>query len=259
VNVQAASSREKGWTCGILVIGSLLWDHNNGRPEWRDQRLDFAGSVRAGAPIFYGRKSRTRGDTYTMCVGGDRPLGHAICLPCKARICTPSDLHSEALSLWKAEAPNSNNTIGAKWGHVAAIFRGDEVERAMGDCWDSMFNGDVVVEHGIEKSAARLRIDWPTSVSGEPLEFDIILATVTAPDQPEPTNDMVVGAWCAQNDMHERYFFENVRNGIRTADDLKLWSKLEKKKPKWIENKVYADVTKLMREEMQTADFERAS
>ena len=47
--------------CGILIIGSLYWDKGNGRDDWRKRRLDMNASIPVGAPIYYGRKSTSRG------------------------------------------------------------------------------------------------------------------------------------------------------------------------------------------------------
>ena len=40
---------------GIIIIGSLLCDHEQGRPAWRDVRLDEASAHNVAAPIRYGR------------------------------------------------------------------------------------------------------------------------------------------------------------------------------------------------------------
>jgi hypothetical protein len=42
---------------------------------------------------------------------------------------------------------------------------------------------------------------------------------------------MIADAWVEQQDGHERYFFENVRNGIRTSDDSAIWKRIASRKP----------------------------
>ena len=47
--------------CGILIVGSLLWDREkDGRADWQDTRLDVGGQISVKAPIYYGRKSSSR-------------------------------------------------------------------------------------------------------------------------------------------------------------------------------------------------------
>lgn len=53
---------------GILVIGSLLWDNDQGdkinhRSDWRNERLLQEEKIHVFAPIRYGRNS---GGVYTM-------------------------------------------------------------------------------------------------------------------------------------------------------------------------------------------------
>src|SRR5205823_8142389 len=53
---------------GILVIGSLLWDIDSERVDWRHKRLDVNRSRKVLAPIRYGRLSQSRSDTFTMVI-----------------------------------------------------------------------------------------------------------------------------------------------------------------------------------------------
>ena len=46
---------------GILVIGSLLWDKDEIRQQWRDERLAGNQSELVSAPIRYGRDPRQQG------------------------------------------------------------------------------------------------------------------------------------------------------------------------------------------------------
>src|SRR6266513_1828279 len=77
---------------GILIIGSLLWDSENGRPAWRDARLDMPSAQAVTAPIRYGKKARTRGNSFTMVFSRLSPPGAAKLVPCSHTISTPQDL-----------------------------------------------------------------------------------------------------------------------------------------------------------------------
>src|SRR5882672_9080428 len=107
-------------TLGILAIGSLYWDDNANRQAWRNSRLDGTAEFQVNAPIRYGRKSETRGDTYTMVFSRSCPLGHAKVIRCRNLVASTDDLIAEAEHLWAAErsARQSNQHISTSWGAV---------------------------------------------------------------------------------------------------------------------------------------------
>ena len=83
---------------GILIIGSLLWDRDEIRQQWRDERLDCNQSELVSAPIRYGRRSgERRGHTYTMVFSRSAPAGHARVVRCSHPITSADDLTTEAL------------------------------------------------------------------------------------------------------------------------------------------------------------------
>ena len=127
--------------CGILIVGSLLWDREkDGRADWQDTRLDVGGQISVKAPIYYGRKSSSRGKTYTMTFRPDGPFGEAILVPCLAEIETIDDLMAEAGALWKAEAPKAaTGTIGSNWGCVGALFGNGNARASMAADWSANF------------------------------------------------------------------------------------------------------------------------
>jgi len=45
-------------TAGVLIIGSLFWDSERGRPAWRDARLNMASAQTVTAPLRYGRRAK---------------------------------------------------------------------------------------------------------------------------------------------------------------------------------------------------------
>src|SRR3546814_8890352 len=113
--------------CGILIIGSLNWDKENGQDDWRKRRLDTNASIPGRVPIYYGRKSASRGNTYTMTFRRNDPSVMAALVPCQREIETIEDLKDEVEALWKAEAPNSQSgTIGSGWGCVGVLLGSDE-------------------------------------------------------------------------------------------------------------------------------------
>ena len=86
---------------GVLIIGSLYWDDKPPRDVWRAERLDLFRRQNVRAPICYGRRSRSRGETYTMVFSlglGVEDFGNAIAIPCRSH--NPVE---EAEWLWAAE------------------------------------------------------------------------------------------------------------------------------------------------------------
>ena len=57
-------------------------------------------------------------------------------------------------------------------------------------------------------------------------------------------------AWISQDQGHELYFFENVRHGIRTPDDLLIWKRIENAKPSWLRNDAYTEAIAVLQREV---------
>jgi hypothetical protein len=92
-----------------------------------------------------------------------------------------------------------------------------------------------------------LRIHWPTPVSRDTeVKPDLLLATATAPTlgpfgrYPRPDE---IG-WAYAKTPEPEYFVENVRNGIRTNQDVGIWRAMVRERPEWARN--YADVGELL-------------
>ncbi len=234
---------------GILIIGSLLWD-NEYRSKWRRSHLCVESKFHVKTPIRYGRRSASRGNTFTMTFRTDCVLGQAVLVPCSRQVKDVSDLVSEATALWKAEQSSAANSIGACWGCVGVAFRADNPSTALLVEWHKYFRSKIsstvspVDEEGI------LHIPWPImSAKDRPVDVDLLLATVTRAEINQPTVDEIVDAWVGQCDCYERYFFENVRNGIRTADDCLIWRRIEERSPGWLKGGVYDEAVEVLQAE----------
>ncbi len=210
---------------GILIIGSLLWDRDECRASWRRNRLDLENQVFVRVPIRYGRRSRTRGNTFTMVFRSDNVLGRAVLVPCLSSVKNIDDLVAEATALWKAERPSAREgEIGASWGCVGALFHYPHEYLELVKKWGLYFQNRSGRAIDPVDSDGLLRIPWPTKVDGSPVtEFDVILAVATQAANPAPKVEDIADAWINQDKGNERYFFENVRHGIRTAEDLNIW------------------------------------
>ena len=238
--------------CGILIIGSLLWQETKRRPEWRELRLDLDHKVEVKAPIRYGRISSDWGCAFTMTLDGD-PGGTAILVPCKNEVNGIEALTTETEALWKAERPKAGRgDIADPWGCVGLMFRPEGDFETLPTAWAEYFTSKVsdpiqpVDGHGV------LGIPWPVEADGAPLEIDLVLATATKP-RPEtsrPEANEIADAWIEQDDGNEQYFLENVANGIRTSNDLEIWRRIEERKPRWLTRQdVIQEAIDLLRKE----------
>jgi hypothetical protein len=235
---------------GILIIGSLLWD-DGARDEWRRSRLRIDERVCVEAPIRYGRCSRTRGNTFTMIFAPDSPVGQGVLVPCTAPIGNVDSLIAEAEELWRAENPKAlSGHIGAKWGCVGVLCRAEAEAASLLQAWACHFRDTKTSPISPVDDRGVLRISWPVKVAdGAPADVDVILATATQGEAVQPCAEQIADAWLDQSDERERYFFNNVLNGIRTSDDGLIWRRIEERGPRWLENGAYAEAVAILRGE----------
>lgn len=235
----------------VLIIGSLLWDNDSkGRDTWRSQRLNLEARIPVQAPIWYGRRSQSRGNTYTMTFRQEGPLGVAMLVPCQRAIETIDDLRSEAHALWKAEAPNADpEAIGANWGCVGVLFANDQATESLATHWSACFQRMYKSRIPAVSLDGSLEIPPLERMNYARHDVDIILGTATAPEPTPPSANDVADAWIGQDKGHERYFLENVRHGIRTAADAEIWARIETKSPAWLANNDYIDTISKLRSE----------
>jgi hypothetical protein len=250
---------------GVLVVGSLDWESKDYGPEfqrelndkerkqidrrttWRRERLrgDAASEFLVRAPIRYGRKSDSRGDTFTMVFSPEcaTRLGTAKAIRCNADVSSIDELVAEAEELWIAESSEAHRgKLSANWGCVALVVpedfldRPDQVERqALLKSWAARVAGehsygklgfsdrDEAVAGGPVIAVGRLRISWPRLIDGSPLPLDLLLATAPdpqiGPDRSSyPTAKEIADAWISKPKFAYYFRFNNLV-GIRTADD----------------------------------------
>jgi len=225
-------------TVAILIIGSLIWDRREHRESWRRDRLKAGPGIPVVAPIRYGRISTERSKTYTMVFSNDllpARTGWAVVMPCRRTVSTADQLVTEAQALWAAEQ-RSRSTAGplsAKWGAVGLLpnpkltgleeiqagwARRVAEERRYAQFPRANNEQAAVSPDGI------LTIPWPTGESDVPLEMDLLIATATVPclqDGSYAAPEAIAEAW-KRAPKEQRYFDENRRAGITTADDYRI-------------------------------------
>jgi hypothetical protein len=243
---------------GVLIIGSLRWeDGTDGiRKKWREERLIVGKEVKVQVPICYGRKSSSRGDTYTMVFSSqDSPLGTALLVPCKYEIESKESLVEEAEALWKAESPSpSRSKIGGNssdpWGCVGIMFR----EKGNDFGWSAHFRavGQSPVEPVVTADGIlNFEIPWLKANGDSSYQPDVILAIANKPESPLPTPKTIATAWITNRKDepgkdYENYFFRDVEHGIQTPDDDEIWKIIKSEKPKWLANNEYKKAIKIL-------------
>lgn len=235
--------------CGILIIGSLLWDsETEGRKKWRDDRLDLSRAVAVCVPIDYGRISSSRANTFTMVLRSNGPQGVGILLPCRREVLTIDDLVSEASALWKAEAPKAKTgALGSAWGSVGILFQEAAQNAELAAAWAAHFKKMETKALAVVASDGSLNIAWPETDDGRGAEFDVILATATVPENQTPSPKTIAKAILGQTGGHESYFLNNVLHGIRTASDDEVFAEIERENPDWITADKYRDALAILR------------
>lgn len=235
----------------ILIIGSLLWDPDQGnavgyRKIWRNDRLAMKDKIHVKAPIRYGRLSGEKGSqNYTMVFSSEceqtNKFGTAFVVPLKTNeIRSIKGIENQARFLSKAER-NSNDKLCKgnqdKWCTIGILFhplfdkklklkflaRWHELlekENGLKDYQDYKIGS----EESILSEFGEIKINWPKAIDkrGQKLidKLDIILATCTKPNI-DVYPDIEELRKKVQND-DRKYFFQNIESGITTFQDRKL-------------------------------------
>ena len=229
---------------GILIIGSLIWDSTDVRRTWRANRLNLPSRTWVPAPIRYGRRSQSRGSSYTMVFSRGLHadwLGQAIVVPCRGGVSSTRDLVDEAQWLWAAERNCSRcGCVSGDWGCVSVVENENrKLPSALRQGWTQHVSGRPgygrMCGPGGEQSAVGedgfLAIPWP--LEGSDLELDLLLSTTTKPvnEATYPDADVIAEAWSPRGDKNEElkqgshyieYFLNNRAHGITTFQDVAI-------------------------------------
>jgi len=242
---------------GVLIIGSLLWDNDPIRIGWRESRLSLDDRQQIRAPIGYRKRSETWHCAFTMTFRPDAALGKAILVPCRNQAGDANAVLQEAQELWQSE--HRSQTVGpiaATWGCVGAAFRSavspDVTE------WSHRFRRKVASPVAPVDGQGILAIPWPTRTEDDkPADCDVILATATKPSPTIPDARVVAEAWLEQSGGAEKYFFENIRCGIRTPEDIDIWEHIASSSPTWLTDVCYAEAIATLQKEVALASNKR--
>ena len=219
-----------GFSLGVLIIGSLLWDPE--RDAWRSRLRDVDEPHRVRVPIRYGRFSERR-QSYTMVLSPDLDescFGHAVAIQCKSQ-----DIVEEAKCLWAAERKKDGDCgVSASWGCVGLLLNTDSktlpAEQPshwrdfVNECGERRSNYEALATAGagVDQEGI-LTIDWPKLDAGPTLPFDALLATATKPrarGSGRPSPQDIAAEWKTTNGKQEvSYFWNNRKHRILTCQD----------------------------------------
>ena len=244
---------------GVMIIGALLWDTHPTRISWRGSRLSLDRSQHVRASIGYRRRSQSWQNAFTMTFSSDGAPGQAVLVPCRAEAVDVIGLLQEARELWCAERRSATaGPLGSTWGCVGAAFRTEVTSDPMLMSWVERFRQEVATPVPPVGDGGLLAIPWPLRIDDrEPADCDVILATATEQTPSTPSPEVVADAWLEQTGGAEKYFFENVRHGIRTAEDLAIWQRVEAIGAHWLNDSRYAEPIAILRREAGLASNQR--
>ncbi|OJX49783.1 MAG: hypothetical protein BGO88_08485 [Flavobacterium sp. 38-13] len=237
----------------ILIIGSLLWDPDQGeyknfREKWRNKHLNMDDSIHVFAPIRYGRESKGR-PAHTMVLSKEtdtkEKLGTAYVVPFKNNPLTSDEVLSQAKELSKAEGKGDDKLVKGnqkKWCVIGLLFNPSidlEKKKGLLDKFTLQLQSDGLAENhrlfkiGNEPSIlnenGEIKISWLEPVDTKNKEdidsFDFIMATCTRQNLKNyPDADEILRL--VKIDNKQKYFLNNNKHGISTFQDQEIIDKL---------------------------------
>jgi hypothetical protein len=234
--------------CGVLIIGSLLWDDHQGlnlnvRKEWRAKRLAVKKRIHVKVPIAYGRKSTKAGAHFTMVLvrgGYQGTLGTAYVVPFKKPDISIKSLINQGRHISKAENVSDSKLVKGnqdKWCVIGVLLNPKLHQTQRGKLLEAW--GEKLSEEGlgnqyadfklreqesILSASGEILLEWVKAVdpAGQNLvdTFDVVIATC-----PKPTEGSLPTIQNLKNDIisdDRKYFFNNIKNGITTGADIHL-------------------------------------
>ncbi|MCE7060812.1 hypothetical protein [Dyadobacter sp. CY343] len=223
---------------GVLIIGSLIWDRENGnRIRWRNDFLNQAGQIKVPAPIRYGRVSRGRCCTFSMVFSDEcnRPelKGTGILVPFANNPVDLRMLRVHTSELMKAERNKvdlDENVFNWAWGALAMSVnpvilneispKYDEANN-LAAFWRKSYTKGFNPEHykvGNEECIISkegiLKFSWPDELDN----YDFLIATATKPERIVYPTAKNIAERMLVNEYSE-YFFQNSENGILNFQD----------------------------------------
>lgn len=224
-------------TGGVLIIGSLLWDTDELRDNWRRTCLDIDNGLHVPAPIRYGRESTERHCTFSMvfsteCNTADQQ-GKAFFVPFRNNPISLKEIQFHATELIKAEYKKKTLDFDRhnwSWGALAIAINPKNLDKASekhaqtkilldfwGERYGNAFNPDdykIGQEIPAVNKQGILSFQWVNELN----DFDFVIATATKPNRNIYPTSKNISDRIIVNEYSE-YFDKNVAHGITTYQD----------------------------------------
>ena len=237
----------------VLVIGSLFWENGENsankelgelRERWRNDYLDISKAFKIQCPIRYGRKSKSRKNTFTMVFSNNTPaFGTGYLIPFKDTISADDDfklLYEQAILLARSEgiSKQTQERDFTTWGMVALKLT-TRLRENKEDTYNEIHSSWAAKHAKLESNNYRISMpEEPCVTSGGFANFEIlfddtsidyILCTPVAPEQIYyPTAQEIAQAMITSG--YYTYFIENQKAGINTFQDVEIRSYLPTEK-----------------------------
>lgn len=228
---------------GILIIGSLLWDTDDIRTNWRESFLKVSEQISVPAPIRYGRISGgKRKKTFTMVLSSEcnepNLIGRANFVPFINNPVSLNKLIIQVEELIKAERnlnASLSDNFNWEWGTVTIAFNPTindanstkhNEKTLLLSRWKSRYNDLIISKYKVGKEIpilnhhGILNIEWPFQLNN----FDFLIAVATSPNIDIYPTHQEIADRIVKNE-YDEYFKMNMNLGISTFQD-KLISNL---------------------------------
>lgn len=225
---------------GIIIIGSLYWDDNIQRVDWRNESLNLGNQILVKVPIRYGRISKERKNTFSMvfsyeCKNADL-LGNAIFAPFKKNPLDYENLEVEMGEIIKSEQKRKvlkNSYNNWLWGTLGILInpkskKFDEISFLLSKWKDkysekfSYYDYKIGEEPTIINKSGVFQFHWPENLD----DFDFIIATATKPESEKyPGHQEIIDKMLTSG--YTEYYLKNIQNGITTFQDEQISQKIK--------------------------------
>jgi hypothetical protein len=209
----------------VIIIGSLFWDKEPIRKYWRDHFLILNERKSVSLPIRYGRKSSTRGNTFTMvfsseCITAEK-IGKGLLIPLR----TEYSVSRHCEELIRAERNNLQKPKQYNYSFFALGLLINpksnkrellELSRRWINNFDDFKNDQYKVEPEVPiiSNEGFLNIDWSEEFDGN----DFLICTVMKSELKSYPKPIEIAERMIEANYYE-YFCKNRNRGILTFQD----------------------------------------
>ena len=229
---------------GVLIIGSLLWDTDEQRKNWRDNSLAVDQQILVPAPIRYGRVSTERSCTFSMVFSNDcnqeSKIGQAIFVPFTDNPIDFNKIEVHTKELIKSERKKTTldndrfnwglGTLTISVNPKILIETSEKFNQAKllllywSKKYSNGFNPDhykIGEELPVLDKQGLLNFNWTDKLN----DFDFIVATATKTERDHYPTPQNIADRIIVNEYPD-YFRNNVEFGISTFQDKEILNAL---------------------------------